>query len=163
MASSKDFELAKGAYLDFDIAFIDKIFDEYFKWDNGLFTIHDKSQQKVPAINIYKEKLYKDGYCEEAVFIVDIALGLYSKEDFLIEVTEDHGRQFLSISVNKKDLPEDYIPIVKQISTNCGRRVIEFKNKIENVEVMDTKDIPGIIRLRVTTRDANVKLRVIEL
>ncbi len=155
--------LSRGAYLDFDLGFIDKIFDEYFKWDNGLLTIHDKDHQKVPVINIYREKPEKDGYNEMTTFIIDIALGLYSKEDFEVETFEDHGRQFLSITVKKKEISENYTPIVKQISTNYGRRIIEFKHKIENVEVVDTKDMPGVIRLKVTTRDTNVKFKKIEL
>ena len=104
-------------------------------------------------MNIYKVKNWE--YSDIDIFILDIALGLYSKEDFSLDMIEDRGRYFLSITVNKKELPNNYEPLVKQISTNYGRRVIEFADKIDSIKILDTRGIPGIIRIEVITKPSN--------
>lgn len=157
MALNENDNSIKGAYEDFDLAFMDEIFSDYFSENKGFFKIHDKKQQKIPVINIYKIKNCEDKYSDTDIFIIDIALGLYSKEDFCLEMIEDHGRYFFSITVNKKELPEDFEPLVKQISTNYGRRVIEFSNMIDSARILDTNDISGIIRVEIITKHANYK------
>jgi len=61
---------------DIKSTFIDEIFNEYFSENNGFFKIHDKKQQKIPVMNIYKVKNWE--YSDIDIFILDIALGLYS-------------------------------------------------------------------------------------
>lgn len=140
---------------------VDYIIKNYFNDNDGYFITHD-SQQKIPVINIYK--VTQDNVVDGTdKFVVDIALGLYNRKDIDIETIEDHGRYFLSISCKKKELPKEYKQIIKQISTNFGRRTIEFKNRIEDVKVLDTPDSPGIIRLEVTTKDSDFRAKKIEL
>ena len=54
MALNENDNSIKGAYEDFDLAFMDEIFSDYFSENKGFFKIHDKKQQKIPVINIYK-------------------------------------------------------------------------------------------------------------
>ena len=74
---------------DMKSIFIDEIFNEYFSENNGFFKIHDKKQQKIPVMNIYKVKNWE--YSDIDIFILDIALGLYSKEDFSLDMIEARG------------------------------------------------------------------------